>query len=93
MQQPDEFVDKLQQNLESLSELFGNSSDVVFRQLLPVDQTQVTIVYIEGLIDSQILQQNVIRPILEITSDGEMTPTQLKDKVVNVGGITFSEQP
>ncbi|EOS56274.1 spore germination protein [Paenibacillus barengoltzii] len=64
MQQPDEFVDKLQQNLESLSELFGNSSDVVFRQLLPVDQTQVTIVYIEGLIDSQILQQNVIRPIL-----------------------------
>ncbi|SMF55949.1 spore germination protein KA [Paenibacillus barengoltzii] len=89
MQQPDEFVDKLQQNLEILSELFGNSSDVVFRQLLPVDQTQVTIVYIEGLIDSQILQQDVIRPILEMTSDGEMTPTQLKDKVVNVGGISF----
>lgn len=79
---------QLQQNLEGLRELLGNSSDVVFRQLLPADCTQLAIVYIEGLIDNQLLQQDVIRPILKTSSDGEITPTQVKDKVVNVGGVS-----
>ncbi len=60
----------------------------MFRQLLPADCTQLAIVYIEGLIDNQLLQQDVIRPILKTSSDGEMTPTQVKDKVVNVGGVS-----
>ncbi|MGP0585103.1 spore germination protein [Paenibacillus timonensis] len=88
MHQTVEFFETLQKNLEGLRELLGNSSDVVFRQLLPSGHTQVAIVYIEGLIDSQRLQQDVIRPILEASSDEKATPSRLKDAVINVGSLS-----
>ncbi|MNM70935.1 Spore germination protein B1 [compost metagenome] len=88
MHQTVEFFETLQKNLEGLRELLGNSSDVVFRQLLPSGHTQVAIVYIEGLIDSQRLQQDVIRPILEASSDEKATPSRLKDTVLNVGSLS-----
>lgn len=87
MQQTSAFIEQLQQNLEDLRELLGNSSDVVFRQLLPADRTQVAIVYIDGLIDNKLLQQDVIRPILEMPAEGGLTPTRLKEAVVNAGSI------
>lgn len=57
---------RLLANLDIIREYIGNSSDVVIRLLRPKDnEVMAAVVYIDGLADGQMIQNNIIRPVLQ----------------------------
>ncbi|MEW9699174.1 spore germination protein [Paenibacillus sp. SI8] len=54
----------LQQNEEKFRSIYANCSDVIFRSILIAGKTNAMILYIEGLSDSNGLEENVIVPLM-----------------------------
>ena len=54
---------RLNDNLRFLSSLYQDSADVVFRSL-NIENKEAIIIYIEGLIDTQKLEEQVLKPLL-----------------------------
>ncbi|MDD4170271.1 MAG: spore germination protein [Desulfotomaculaceae bacterium] len=57
---------KLENNLALLKNILGQNQDVIFRSFLlgRAEQTAAAIVYIEGLVDIHVLNNNIIRPLM-----------------------------
>jgi len=54
----------VQQNLATIQEMTGHSSDIVIRTFLAFDGTPMALAYISGLTDNIIVNQNVIGPLM-----------------------------
>lgn len=56
---------KLSVNVEQLKAIIGDSSDIIYRQFkLGMDNRTCSIVYIDGLIDQNLLQQSILHPLM-----------------------------
>jgi spore germination protein KA len=83
----------LQQNINFIIALTGNSSDFVIRKFQGANGLPMAIVYINGLTDTELINDNIINPIL---SDVDANTVQsrtlhelfsvVKDKVITVNG-------
>lgn len=80
----------LMANLSTFRETLGNSMDVEIR-LLAMGQTQVGLIYLEGIVDRTALRENVIRALMVDThttgthSDGKSgIAHSLKEKIISV---------
>lgn len=51
-------------NEQVLREVFRNCSDVVFRQIISHGEIRMLLVYVDGLIDTKMLEQVVLKPLL-----------------------------
>jgi hypothetical protein len=51
-------------NLERLRSVFTGCSDIVFREFLLFGRTEALLVYVDGLLDTVELEQQVLRPLL-----------------------------
>lgn len=51
-------------NEEVLRQVFENCSDIVFRPLLINSQTEILFIYIDGLVDTKIVEQVVFKPMM-----------------------------
>ncbi|MGM0878959.1 MAG: spore germination protein [Bacillota bacterium] len=67
-------------------DIFKNCSDIIFRSVQIHGKTKILLMYVDGLIDSQVLDQAVLKPILfhglpqglgEISHIGQMLEDQL----------------
>ncbi|SNZ09816.1 spore germination protein [Terribacillus aidingensis] len=66
--------EKLTSNVKSIKAIVGDSSDIIFRQFkLGNDNRSCSIVHIDGLVDTQQLQQAILHPLLH----GKQTKTKL----------------
>lgn len=95
-QPPPALYAELQQNEYTLHTIYANCSDVIFRSFLVGGSTRAILVYIEGLSDSQRLEQFVIAPLLARKDVGELgDPKQLIDQTLSVPQVkpftTFAE--
>lgn len=68
-------------NEQVLKQVLENCSDIVFRPILVNRQTQMLLIYVDGLVDSKILEQVVLKPMMF-----EGMPDGLKD-VRSIGEI------
>lgn len=50
--------------IEALKEIFSNSSDVVFRNVMVTPELQGLLVYIEGIVNSADIQEHMLRPLI-----------------------------
>ncbi|QYR22372.1 spore germination protein [Paenibacillus sp. sptzw28] len=83
IKQAETISDSLQQNISKILALSGSSSDFTIRTFQGAGGLPMAIVYINGLIDSAIINDNIIKPIM---SDAESDSfTSIKDKIVTVG--------
>ncbi|MEH7117159.1 spore germination protein [Neobacillus vireti] len=57
-------VPSVSMNEQILKQVFENCSDIVFRSILINRQTQMLLIYVDGLIDSKILEQVVLKPMM-----------------------------
>ncbi|OIK16041.1 spore germination protein [Bacillus sp. MUM 116] len=51
-------------NEEVLKKVFDNCSDIVFRPILVNRQTKMLLIYIDGLVDTKIVEQVVLKPMM-----------------------------
>ncbi|KRF18445.1 spore germination protein [Paenibacillus sp. Soil787] len=81
----------LQQNINKVLALTGNSSDINIRKFQGANGLPMTIVYINGLTDTEVINDNIMSPIM---SDAEVNKAQqrtlsdfftdMKDKILTV---------
>lgn len=79
--QEDELGRNLSINEEVLKKVFDNCSDIVFRPILINRQTKMLLIYIDGLVDTKIVEQVVLKPMMF-----EGMPNGL-DRVGSIGEI------
>jgi spore germination protein KA len=56
----DSFSTHLADNARLLAQLLGNSTDLVIKELQPDDFTQINVIYIDGLVHTQVLHQSIL---------------------------------
>jgi spore germination protein len=87
-----EFSTNIEQNEKILQEAFQDCSDLVYRKIEVNQNTKWLIVYIDNLINTNLLEEHVIKPMLtSVTS--EKVPTELgdlKDEMISIGATTSS---
>ncbi|QSO54277.1 spore germination protein [Alicyclobacillus curvatus] len=63
---PSHYNDPLSANVakneQILRDILGNCSDVVFRSIQVPGQPRILIVYVDGMVDTKVLEENVIKP-------------------------------
>ena len=66
MSQSEQFLHELEQNLNNLKRVFGHSEDLIINQfqLGYESNVAVAIVFIDGLVDQQLLNQYSIKSVL-----------------------------
>ncbi|OAS16484.1 spore germination protein [Paenibacillus oryzisoli] len=86
------FSTDMDHNEKLIQEAFQDCSDVVYRKIEVKQETQWLIVYIDNLIDTNMLEEQVIKPMLtSITRDEVPSESgNLKDELVSIGTTTSS---
>ena len=51
-------------NEEVLRQVFENCSDIVFRPIIIDSQNKILFIYIDGLIDTKVVEQVVLKPMM-----------------------------
>ncbi|WP_081954744.1 spore germination protein [Paenibacillus graminis] len=64
----------LKDNQMQLVQLLGKSTDLIIKELQPDQATQIAVIYIDGLIDTQVLHHSILFSLQE-----RCTPDQLRD--------------
>lgn len=83
------FSKSLSQNIDLICDFMGSSSDFIVRKIT-IGNKHAALFYLDGMIDMQKVQDNVIRPLHDRASSDEiMTLTLLKDKILDVGEARF----
>lgn len=52
------------ENEQILKNIFQNCSDIVFRKITIHGQTRLLLIYVDGMVDTDIINSNVLRPLL-----------------------------
>ncbi|WP_379135693.1 spore germination protein [Paenibacillus sp. sgz500958] len=84
----------LQANLQELRKRVGNSADVIFREFTneSLNSLSMALVYVDGLVNSETVNRDVMQPLMEHTLKGATNPgmepfTLVKDLILPVGGV------
>ncbi|NQX58288.1 spore germination protein [Paenibacillus qinlingensis] len=87
-----EFSTDIEHNEKILKEVFQDCSDLVYRKVEINQKKQWLIVYIDNLIDTNMLEEHVIKPMLiSVTRDQVPTePGDLEDELISIGNTTSS---
>ncbi|SCW49945.1 spore germination protein KA [Paenibacillus tianmuensis] len=62
--QTQQFVGNLDQNRQAMKERFRNCSDVTYRPIQLQGQMKALLIYIDGMVDTVKLEENVLKPLL-----------------------------
>ncbi|MCP3773796.1 spore germination protein [Paenibacillus sp. MZ04-78.2] len=62
--QTQQFVGNLDQNMQAMKEQFRNCSDVTYRPIQLQGQLKAILIYIDGMVDTVKLEENVLKPLL-----------------------------
>jgi spore germination protein KA len=72
----------LDTNLKIIRELLAESNDVVIREFLIAQKTKAAILCVDGLLDKEVVQRNVLRPLIVDAAETSFVPRyRLKDYV------------
>ncbi|WP_375782096.1 spore germination protein [Paenibacillus baekrokdamisoli] len=87
-QEASQLTESLQANLQMMKETIGHSPDVIFRQLIISDsQWKASVVYVDGLIDKAILNEQVIKPLMRnqdvLKQNPDISADQLKNMITD----------
>lgn len=92
-QQPNEQNTELSTDLsvneKLLREIFEASSDIVFR--LISSSPRILIIYADGLVDTQTLENVLLKPILKDGTSGEANPIRISGKMIQDQLIAVSQ--
>ena len=67
--------------LEHIKEELSDSDDLIIKQIKIVGNKKINIVCIDGLVDSLIIDQNIIKPLLKMTEEAKQN---MQNKLVKI---------
>jgi spore germination protein KA len=78
--------ENVDENIKTLENEFGNSADLSIRKLNFSTNLNVSIIHIEGIVDEQSMNENVIKPIIQFLKEIESTNTakDLADHIIQI---------
>ncbi|WP_037985608.1 spore germination protein [Thalassobacillus devorans] len=77
----------LDKNIEHIQALYTNASDVISRSFYIAGKQKAVLFYIDGLVDIQELNDNVLGPLMEEDSFDYSDVKELLEKKITVSGI------
>ncbi|TDL69082.1 spore germination protein [Paenibacillus amylolyticus] len=80
------FSKQIVRNIDLICDFMGNSSDFVVREIT-IGRNHAALFYLDGMVDMQKVQDNVIRPLHEFaySDSDEMSLPFLKNSILDVG--------
>ncbi len=82
-----EFSNALEQNIDLIHYFMGKSSDVIVRELLLPCKLRCVLFYLDGMVDKQALQDNVVTPLLERSPENNVSIHSLEERFINVSEV------
>jgi spore germination protein len=83
--------DRLQDNLDILKKVFKGCSDVVFREMHISHQLDGLLVFVDGIVKSDVLQDNTLRPLLLQMTDSQehnrITPDDIEKDTLTISQL------
>ncbi|WP_449602376.1 spore germination protein [Paenibacillus sp. Marseille-Q9583] len=86
---------RLKTNIDQLNGLLGESSDVVIKELQIEENTHISLIYIDGLVDTQVLHNSILYSLQEhipYEQLGKLEPEQkieiIKKQILIAGDLT-----
>lgn len=86
---------RLKTNIDQLNGLLGGSSDVVIKELQIEENTNISLIYIDGLVDTQVLHNSILYSLQEhipYEQLGKLEPEQkieiIKKQILIAGDLT-----
>ncbi|QNF30847.1 spore germination protein [Metabacillus sp. KUDC1714] len=78
--------ENVDENIQNLENEFGNSADLSIRKLKFSTNSNVSIIHIEGIVDEQSINENVIKPLIHLLKEIESTNTtkDLVDQIIQI---------
>lgn len=74
------------ENIEYVKKLFGNATDVVYREFDIDDKYKAAIVYIDGMSEKNLLNEYLMGPLM--TGDIKIqSPNEIKDKLITISDM------
>ncbi|QQK81444.1 spore germination protein [Salicibibacter cibi] len=87
--------ERLSQNVKSVQNIIGESDDVIQRELTIGHRVPAVLFYIEELCDEKVLEENVIKPLVQFNDKETSTLFTDKDleyiqkEVLTISGVSF----
>ncbi|WP_438434072.1 spore germination protein [Gorillibacterium sp. sgz500922] len=81
----------LQENRALLTSLMGESSDFIFRGFMLSSGQEAALLYIDGLVDKQTVQDNLLTALLEYNSSEELTVQSVKNRILAFGEVAVTQ--
>jgi spore germination protein KA len=81
----------VEENIKKLEMELGNSDDLSIRRL-NVSSKNVAIIHIEGIVDEQSINENVISPIIQLHKEAPSfkNANDIADKMVQMISVSFN---
>ncbi|CAM4485543.1 spore germination protein KA [Paenibacillus endophyticus] len=83
----------LEQNELIFRRIFHNSSDIVFRKIGMAEQALWLVIFLESLVDEQIVDEHILKPLISNTSKQQEFDTQaeeLDDQIISAASTNLS---
>ena len=94
-EQPEKLFANMAQNEERLRSIYANCSDVIYRSFRIGGHTKATLIYIDGLSDSDGIEKIVIRPLIREHVEDRIDYVDLFEQTISVSDMhecsSFSE--
>ncbi|MNO16900.1 Spore germination protein B1 [compost metagenome] len=84
------FRSVLQENVNTVTQIMGGSSDVIVRELEITEHCRVALLFLEGMIDTTSAQNSVISPLLKLSGAKEISLKFLADRVIETGEVSVA---
>ncbi|WP_139488377.1 spore germination protein [Brevibacillus dissolubilis] len=80
----------LDENEQRVKEVFDHCSDIVFRRLVINDETEALIIFVDGIVNSDHINDNILIPLLleYTTIPDHVSPEALQEKRVSLTQLT-----
>lgn len=82
---------ELQENRALLTSLMGESSDFIFRGFMLSSGQEAALLYIDGMVDKQTVQDNLLTALLEYSSSEELTVQSVKNRILAFGEVAVTQ--
>lgn len=76
----------LQINIKIIKEIFGQSPDVIFREF-KIGQREAALVFIEGLTNVQLINENVLEPLMNWQKTAPITLGKIRDHLLTISQL------
>ncbi|GAA4704666.1 spore germination protein [Brevibacillus fulvus] len=85
---------ELAHSKQVLQEIFRDCSDVVFREIMVNETTKGLLVFIDGIVNTDQIHENLMRPLLIHFSEtfNESQPADLKERQISLAQVTSAKQ-